>query len=93
MAYNDVTKKVTATIDLKKAVAVEDDEETRANLLSPASGSSGIRTSRFVDEFEGPYGVERSFRLLFLNDQEIIFFADSNEEKAGWCASSLSFHL
>lgn len=82
VAFNDVTKKATATIDLRKALAVEDDEITRNELLSPASAVSA-RSSRYV-EFDVPYGVERSFRLIFPDDQEIIFFADTDEEKDKW---------
>ncbi|KIP05001.1 hypothetical protein PHLGIDRAFT_75008, partial [Phlebiopsis gigantea 11061_1 CR5-6] len=82
IAYNDVTKRAITTIDLKKALAVEDDEVTRNELLSPASAISA-RTSRYV-EFDVPYGVERSFRLIFPNDQEIIFFADTDDEKDKW---------
>lgn len=82
VAFNDVTKKATATIDLKKAVAVEDDQEARG-AMSPASANTA-RSSRF-DEYDGLYGVERSFRLIFPNDQEILFFADTDEEKARWC--------
>ena len=68
IAFNDITKKATATIDLKKAIAVKDNEESR----------------RSLDEYDGLYGVERSFRLIFLQNQEIIFFADTEEEKAKW---------
>lgn len=82
VAFNDVTKKAITTIDLKKAQAVEDDEVTRNELLTPASAISA-RSSRYV-EFDVPYGVERSFRLIFPNDQEIIFFADTDEEKDKW---------
>ncbi|KAJ6593571.1 hypothetical protein B0H19DRAFT_1090989 [Mycena capillaripes] len=81
VAFNDVTKKATATIDLKKAVAVEDDQEARG-AMSPASANTA-RSSRY-DEYDGLYGVERSFRLVFPNDQEILFFADTDEEKAKW---------
>ncbi|KAJ7076864.1 hypothetical protein B0H15DRAFT_915636 [Mycena belliarum] len=81
VAFNDVTKKVTATIDLKKAIAVEDDQEARG-AMSPASALTA-RSSRH-DEYDGLYGVERSFRLIFLNDQEIVFFADTDDEKAKW---------
>lgn len=77
-----MTKKATATIDLKKVIAVEDDQGAREEMMSPASGQSG-RSSRYF-EFDGPYGVERSFRLLFPNNQEITFFADTDEEKARW---------
>ena len=82
VAFNDVTKKATATIDLKKAIAVEDDEETLNEVMSPVSVISP-RSSRYV-EFDVPYGVERSFRLVFPDDQEIIFFADTDEEKDKW---------
>jgi hypothetical protein len=67
VAFNDVTKKATATIDLKKATAVEDDQQRKTS-----------------DDYEGLYGVERSFRLLFPNQQEIVFFADTDDEKAKW---------
>lgn len=82
IAYNDVTKRAIATIDLKKAVTVEDDQDVRSSMLSPASGVSS--RSRHVDEFDGPYGSERSFRLVFPQNQEITFFADTDEEKARW---------
>lgn len=79
MAFNDVTKKATATINLKKAIAVEDGQESRNNILSPASNMSA-RSGQYDD---GLYGVERSFRLIFPDD-EIMFFADTDEEKARW---------
>jgi len=78
VAYNDVTKRATATIDLRKAIAVEDAEDLRSQALTPASA----RSSRYDDD--GLYGVERSFRLLFQHDQEIVFFADTDEEKSRW---------
>ncbi|KAJ7647621.1 hypothetical protein FB45DRAFT_975262 [Roridomyces roridus] len=80
VAFNDVTKKATATIDLKKAIAVEDDQDARG-AMSPASAKTS-RSTR--DDYDGVYGVERSFRLVFPNDQEIAFFADTDEEKAKW---------
>lgn len=76
VAFNNVTKRVTATIDLKKATAIEDDQP-KEKALSP-----GAR-SRYADEYDGMYGVERSFRLIFPED-EIAFFADTDEEKARW---------
>lgn len=42
------------------------------------------RSSKDMDEYEDLYGVERSFRVKFTHDQEIIFFADTDEEKAQW---------
>jgi hypothetical protein len=71
VAFNDVTKRATATIDLKKAVGFEDHQERES-------------TSRRHDEDDALYGVERSFRLLFPTEQIITFFADSDEEKARW---------
>ncbi|ESK93623.1 gtp binding protein [Moniliophthora roreri MCA 2997] len=81
IAFNDVTKRVTATINLKSAIAVEDDQEARNGTLSPASGTTA-RSARH--EYEGLYGVERSFRLIFPGDEEICFFADTDEDKARW---------
>ena len=73
-----MTKKAIATIDLKKAVAVEDDQEPRY-IQSPASNVSTC--TRYMDEVDGPYGVERSFRLIFPGNQQIVFFSDTDEEK------------
>ena len=80
VAFNDVTKKATATINLKKAIAVEDDQE-------PRSPSGGLAPR--ADEYDGLHGVERSFRLVFPHDQEIIFLADTDEEKNKWFSSSV----
>ncbi|KAG2016127.1 hypothetical protein CC2G_009328 [Coprinopsis cinerea AmutBmut pab1-1] len=68
VAFNDVTKKATATIDLKKAIALEDDAECKDH-------------SRYETAL---YGVERSFRLIFPDNEEIMFFADTDEEKSRW---------
>ncbi|KAF9452728.1 hypothetical protein P691DRAFT_721123 [Macrolepiota fuliginosa MF-IS2] len=76
VAFSDVTKKATATIDLKKATAVQDDQDLR-NPLSPLARSKGY------DE-DALFGVERSFRLIFPQEQEIVFFADTDEEKFRW---------
>jgi hypothetical protein len=83
VAYNDVTKKAIATIDLKKATGVEDDQDLRRGV---SSSKSDLNASgrRYDDELEGPYGIERSFRLVFPNDQQILFFADTDEEKTRW---------
>lgn len=75
VAFNDVTKKATATINLKKAIAVEDNQDTRTGALSP---------SRSVVDYDGMFAVERSFRLIFPGNQEIFFFADTDDEKAKW---------
>ncbi|KIK61198.1 hypothetical protein GYMLUDRAFT_225414 [Collybiopsis luxurians FD-317 M1] len=81
VAFNDVTKRVTATINLKNAIAVEDNQDPHkreGGVHSPASGAS-----RYGDEYDGLFGVERSFKLIFSNE-EILFFADTDEEKARW---------
>ena len=65
---------------MKKAIAVEDDQEPR----NSSSAGLPLRGSRYADDYDGLYGVERSFRLIFPHDQEIIFFADSDEEKNKW---------
>ena len=91
VAFNETTKKAIATIDLKKAVAVVDDEETRNEILSPMSAVSA-KSAAYV-EFDVPYGAERSFRLRFPNDQEIIFFADTDDEKDKWYVASSSCML
>ncbi|KAH7883170.1 hypothetical protein F5I97DRAFT_188723 [Phlebopus sp. FC_14] len=75
IAFNDVTKKATATINLKKSIAIEDNQDSRTGALSPG---------RYRDDYDGLFAVERSFRLIFPGDQEIFFFADSDEEKARW---------
>lgn len=85
-AFNDVTRKPISSIDLNKAVAVEDDQEAHTGVLSPESGRSS-RTSRYLEN-DGLYGIGRSFRLLFNNNEEVTFFADTEEEKAEWCAYS-----
>jgi hypothetical protein len=69
VAFNDVTKKATVVIDLKKAIAVEDDQQPR---------------NSYDDDYDGHYGVERSFRLIFPQDRAITFFADSEEEQSRW---------
>ncbi|KAI0364141.1 hypothetical protein BV20DRAFT_1116518 [Pilatotrama ljubarskyi] len=79
IAFNDVTKRAITTIDLRKAIAVEDDSTP---VLSPASGATTY--SHYDDD--RMYGVERGFRLVFGPgpDQEITFFADTDAEKHRW---------
>ena len=81
VAFNDVTKRATVTIDLRKAVTVEDIPDPRDRVATPSSAQTS--TSSF-DEYEGLYCVERSFRLRFERDQEILFFTDTDEEKERW---------
>jgi hypothetical protein len=87
VAFSDVTKKATATIDLRQAEAVEDEDDVRAAAtaaLSPASAATASTgSSRFLDALDGA-GPERSFKLLFADGSEIAFFTDSDAEKAQW---------
>ncbi|KAJ3514121.1 hypothetical protein NLJ89_g2563 [Agrocybe chaxingu] len=76
IAFSDITKKATATIDLKKAISVRDDQED-------ARSPTGARSSRYDDD-EGLYSLKHSFRLIFPHNQEIVFSADNDESKARW---------
>lgn len=76
VAYNDVTGKAIATIDLKRALAVEDDQQP----LPPNS----VPGRKPRDEMDILFMVERSFRLIFSDDEDIAFYADTDEEKAEW---------
>jgi hypothetical protein len=87
VAFNDVTRKAITTIDLKKAVSLYDDQER--NMKTPASHAS---SSGYDDEFDGPCGVERSFKLLFPGNQRISFFADTEADKARWYVHSNTTH-
>lgn len=82
VAFNDVTKRAITTIELKKAVSLHDDQER--NMKTPASHAS---SSSYDDEFDGPCGVEKSFKLLFPGNQRISFFADTEADKARWYVS------
>ena len=75
MAFNDVTKRATATIELRKVVAVHDDND-------PESDRPLRR--RTSDTYDAIFRVERSFRLVFADGEEIEFFADTDEDKAKW---------
>ncbi|KAG8734474.1 Bud site selection protein bud4 [Ceratobasidium sp. 414] len=74
VAYNDITGRAIATIDLKRALAVEDDQQPL-----PPNAIPGRRPRD-----ESHLAVERSFRLIFGDDDDIAFFADTEEEKAEW---------
>ncbi|KZO93860.1 hypothetical protein CALVIDRAFT_566091 [Calocera viscosa TUFC12733] len=79
IASNDVTKKITATIDLTRATSLEDDQDPA---LKPAPGTGGMTRSMSSDDDLYSYtGVQRSFRVLFEEGDEIAFFADTDEEK------------
>lgn len=79
VAYNDVTRRAIASMDLRMATRVVDES---GPIRSPASGAT--RESSYEDN--EPYWagtVERSFKLEFGRD-EILFYADTDQEKAGW---------
>ena len=80
IAFNDVTKKAMATIDLRQMISVEDDNEP----LSSEASQATISRRRARDSYDGLVKIERSFRLIFPEDEEIEFFADTDEEKSKW---------
>ncbi len=89
MAYNDVTKRAIASIDLRKATAVVDLDESK-DARSP--GSVATVRSTFDDGECGGTNVDRAFRLHFAAD-DITFYADTDQEKADWYIYPLSLLL
>ena len=85
VAYNDVTKRAIATIDLRKAIAVHDEQ----NVRSPASAATA-RSDYDDSEPYGVGGVNHSFKLEFETEQ-ITFYADTDSEKANWYVCMLLF--
>lgn len=79
LAFNEVTRKVTAAIDLKKVIEIKDCHEVKATEPPQAV----LRT--FTDDCDTIYGIDRSFMLVFPNKQEIAFFADTDQGKSKWC--------
>jgi hypothetical protein len=75
VAYNDVTKKPTSSIDLKRALAVVDDQDIKTQPPSIA---------RRRESYADMTLVKNSFRLLFPDDEEVVYFADDEEEKSKW---------
>ena len=63
-------------------MALVDDEVEKKAVLSPDSAVSA-RSSRYV-EHDGPYGMERSFRIVFKDKSVITFFSDTDDEKTIW---------
>ena len=87
VAFNDVTKRAITTVDLKKAVCLYDDQERNVKTPAPHASSSSDD-----DEFDGPCGVERSFKLLFPGNQRISFFADTEVDEERWYERSNSIY-
>ncbi|KAG8952523.1 Bud site selection protein bud4 [Tulasnella sp. 424] len=75
VSFNDVTNRPTATIELKRAIAVVDNQDPNADPTSPIGSKP--------DEDE-TYNVERSFRLIFPGNEVIAFFADTDSDKSKW---------
>lgn len=81
VAYNDITKKPTAKIDLRKAVRVEDE-----TISLPSGGETLVNTPQVLrrkSSFNALSGIEHSFRIVFPDD-DICFYADTAEEKKRW---------
>lgn len=90
-ATSDVTSKITARIDLSKMVAVIDNDDPTQSSSSSSSTASNIngnsnnsRENRKSLDDDRPMSVERSFRLIFEDGDEIQFYADGDEEKSDW---------
>lgn len=71
-----MTGKAIATVNLKCALAVEDDQ-------NPLPAGT-VPNRRGRDESDAYFSDNRCFRLLFNNDEDIAFYADTDEEKAEW---------
>lgn len=86
IAYNDVTKKPIATIDLRQVTSIEDGSN-KDRATDMAKGSDGRldapKVIRKQSSFNALQGIDHSFRLIFEND-EICFFADSEDDKLRW---------
>ena len=77
VAFSDATKRATTLIDLKKVIAVADDPELAQN--------PGTEAKPVADDSNNTRDIKYSFRLIFPNEEEIAFFADTDKEKARWC--------
>lgn len=95
IAFNEVTHKAHAVIDLTKAIRLQDPEDLMGE-GTPASvpatrkhthAASHQRTLSREDD-DDPFGDRpNSFRLVFEDEVSIDFFADSAREKAKWIAA------
>lgn len=66
------------SIDLRKVTLVRD--ENAINQVEPTT-----TPSRRLPEFDNALGImPRSFRLVFDDGEDILFWTDTDEEKAGW---------
>lgn len=76
IGYNEITKKPTVKIDLRKAVSIEQSHDPVNN----TAGSYAMDD----EELDETYHVERSFRITFKDGEKIYFFADTDEERNKW---------
>ena len=66
------------SIDLRKVTLVKDENADRRTSAPPTPSRRG-------QDFDDDLGtMPRSFRLIFEDDEEIMFWTDTDEEKAGW---------
>lgn len=83
LAWNEITKKFHAAIDLSQAMHLEDCNSDLKDTASDARSRSSHSKSASNKE-EEPYTVERSFKITFKDESEVQFFADTDDEKADW---------
>ncbi|TBU23853.1 hypothetical protein BD311DRAFT_703183 [Dichomitus squalens] len=77
IAYNDVTRRAIASIDLRKATAVDDGR--KEPIQSPASGG----TAHSYDDDDAFGAGRHGFQLKF-GSEHITFVADTEQEKDDW---------
>lgn len=87
--YNEITKKAYVEIDLSNVIAIED-----PNAPSSSIPGSKLPRSHSQDLDESPWRMDNSIKLVFKqnekerasedNREEILFFADTKEEKDKW---------
>lgn len=85
--YSEVTKKAYVEIDLGKAIAVMDpDEAVGEGPKSPKSIKGGMSRSGSLGAVEDdPVRMNKNgFKIVFGDESEISFFADSATEKKDW---------
>jgi hypothetical protein len=76
VAYNEITKKEVASIDLRKAMSVVD--------LNP-NASPKSRVTRVTEGEEEGWGARpKSWKIVFRDAEGIVFSADRDEDKVTW---------
>lgn len=77
IGYNEITKKPTIKIDLRKAVSIEQTHD-------PVNSGKASQGHDDEEELDETYHVERSFRITFKDGEKISFFADTDAEMQKW---------